>query len=478
MPEDLIPFLFALGILILLGALFILVQMIAAVRVGERAAIARLHRWRKLPEAILRLSLAPNVEVAVQGMSAALAEGLGARGSLALVRRTDAGLQGGALKLTEAAGTLVAESDQAMVRAVLAAPFLARLAQGGPGERMQQTKVRKLPDALRSAFPKMRGGSLLALGLRLRDSHVGDPVVGLILLHMTGNSLDRFSYQTVQTVMAQFSALVETTTSRLAQAEVMEHLLEEARVKDRLIRMLLGSLQHDLGNTLASLQSGLVRIWQTQADQGAEQGAEADFVELYRTIQLVATMSRSGDSLVDMAEGKSPIVALEPHDPVELFEQLVRPFLTLRARRRPELKVKVEIAEGLPQITVDRVAFFRALSNVLHNAFKYTRRGGIRVQAYPEDSWVTFAVTDTGPGIPAESIPSLGRYQFRAETTSDAQGEGIGLWVTRRLLEEMGGGLEVESRVGKGSIFYLRFPVMDENSSKRVHWKQFAEENS
>jgi hypothetical protein len=73
-----------LAILVLVGALFIIVQITAALGVGETAAMGRLRRWAHLPEAILRLSGAPNLEAAVQGMTLALAEGLGLEAPLPL----------------------------------------------------------------------------------------------------------------------------------------------------------------------------------------------------------------------------------------------------------------------------------------------------------------------------------------------------------------------------------------------------------
>jgi hypothetical protein len=96
---------------------------------------------------------------------------------------------------------------------------------------------------------------------------------------------------------------VQAVTARFAQAEVMEQLLEEARIKDDLLRMLLGSFQHDLGNTLASLQTSLLRAWEeSEAADGPGADSDAGFAEMYRTIQLVANVARSGEGLVDTAE--------------------------------------------------------------------------------------------------------------------------------------------------------------------------------
>ncbi len=448
-----------LAILILVGAVFVVVQMTAAVRVGETAAMSRLKRWRRLPEAILRLFAALNIEAAVQGMTLALAEGLAAKGSLALVRTPGEGLRGGKLQVAAANGTLSGQSDDEILQAALAVPEFAQLARGVGEEDILQVNANRLAKAFRGAFPEARRGRMIAVCLRLVRGAQDDPAAGLVVLHVVGRRrLDRFNLEAVEAAVSMFPRVVEAVTARFAQAEVMEQLLEEARVKDSLLRMLLGSYQHDLGNTLASLQAGLLRAWETGADRDASgESSEAEFAELYRTIQLVANVARSGEGLVDIAEGKSPALVVEPHNPAEVFEQLVRPFMSLRARRRTELVVETEIPRDLPQIYIDRVAFFRTLSNVLHNAFKYTREGSIEVRAYEEGDLVTFAISDTGPGIPAEELPSIGEYEFRASPSSDQTGRGIGLWVTRRLMDAMAGTFKVESQVGEGSTFYLGF---------------------
>lgn len=467
MSEILRSLLVPLGILLALGALFVIVQVTAAVRVGETAAMSRLGRWRRLPEAVLRLSTAPNVEAALSGMTAALADGLGARGSLALIRRSADGIEGGRLGVAAAEGTLQGRTDREILAGVLAAPELARLAKRAEEEDVVQLPVEKLPEAFRRAFAGVGRGRLLAVRLRLERGDGESSGAGLILLHISGGMrLDRFNLEVVEAAVRQFPRVVEAVTARFAQAEVLEGLLEEARVKDRLLRMLLGSFQHDLGNTLASLQAGLVQAWETK--EASEESADAEFAELYRTIQLAANVARSGGALVEIAEGRSPTVIVEPQDPAELFEQVVRPFLSLRAQRRSDLVLETEIPRGLPAIYVDRVGFFRALSNVLHNAYKYTREGGVRVRCATESDLVVFAVSDTGPGIPSEELPSIGTYRFRASPAAGVIGEGVGLWVTRRLLEAMGGTFRVESEVGVGSTFYLGFAA----SPARLDLKQ------
>jgi signal transduction histidine kinase len=453
-----------LGILILASAIFVLVQAVAAFGVGETVAMGRLKRWARLPEAIQRLSVAPNLEAAVQGMTLALADGLGARGSLALMRMSIDGDRGGRLKVAVAGGSLQGRSDGEMLEAVIATPEIARLARGEGPQDVIQIRGGKVDDRFRRTFPETRPGLLVAVRLRMARDRAGNPPSALMLLHLAAKGrLGRFNMRALEAAVQQFPRVVQAVTARFAQAEVMEQLLEEARIKDDLLRMLLESFQHDLGNTLASLQSSLLRAWEgREASVRPGADSDADFAEMYRTIQLVANVARSGEGLVDIAEGKSPAMVVEPQPPAEIFDQVVQPFLSLRSRRRPEVKVETDIPADLPPIYIDRVAFFRALSNVLHNAFKFTRQGSVRVTAYPDGDLVTFEVADTGPGIPSSELPSIGQFRFRGSRASDQAGQGIGLWVTRQLTEAMGGTFRVESRVGEGSTFYLGFAASPE----------------
>ncbi|MEW6568575.1 MAG: ATP-binding protein [Chloroflexota bacterium] len=448
-----------LAILFLVGALFVIVQMTAALRVGETAAVGRLKRWAHLPEAILRLSAAPNIGAAVQGMTLALGEALGARGSLALVRLLGGGPQAGRLEVAAASGTLHGQSDKKMLEAALSAAEVSRLAGGQGREDVIKVRAGKLGKDFGRAFPGGRRGWMVVVRLRLVGDDAADQATAIILLHVAAKRrLDRFNTRALEVAVQQFPRVVQAVTARFAQAEVMEQLLEEARIKDDLLRMLLGSYQHDLGNTLASLQTTLLRAWEErEVSDGPVADMDADFAEMYRTIQLVASVARSGERLVDIAEGKVPAMIVEPQSPAEIFDQVVRPFLSLRSRRRPELKVETDLPADLPLIYIDRVAFFRALSNVLHNAFKFTREGSVRVRAYRDGDLVTFEVSDTGPGIPPGELPSIGQFRFRGSGSTDQAGQGIGLWVTRQLTEAMGGSFRVESQVGEGSALRLGF---------------------
>jgi signal transduction histidine kinase len=114
-------------------------------------------------------------------------------------------------------------------------------------------------------------------------------------------------------------------------------------------------------------------------------------------------------------------------------------------------------------VNLDRRRFEQALVNLLTNANKYTPENGkVRIGISATDDWVLLAISDNGPGIPAEEQAHIfDRYYRRPthEQSSDTTGTGLGLPIARSLIQLHGGQLWVESEVGKGSTFFIKLPL-------------------
>ncbi len=113
-------------------------------------------------------------------------------------------------------------------------------------------------------------------------------------------------------------------------------------------------------------------------------------------------------------------------------------------------------------VVADRIRLKQIMLNLLSNAIKYNREGGIvRIKATPVDEkyvWIT--VTDTGDGISADKLPELFQPFNRLEANnSGIEGTGIGLALTKRLIEQMDGSVSVTSEVGSGSTFGITLPL-------------------
>lgn len=130
------------------------------------------------------------------------------------------------------------------------------------------------------------------------------------------------------------------------------------------------------------------------------------------------------------------------------------------------LALGVDVSDGLPPVRVDASRVRQILGNLLSNAVKYTPQGEVRVRAAERDGdgapgpgpWVSVDVSDTGLGIPQEEQDNV-FGEFHRIHRDQARGVGLGLSISRRIAQLLGGDVTVESEVGKGSTFTLWLPL-------------------
>lgn len=137
----------------------------------------------------------------------------------------------------------------------------------------------------------------------------------------------------------------------------------------------------------------------------------------------------------------------------------------------PEIQQKqqqftLERQPFLPPALCDEARTAQIFSNLLSNAIKYTPERGriaIALRHSPQEEAIVAAVSDTGIGIPATDLQNIGKNFFRASNVhlSKANGAGLGLSITRSLIELQGGRFWIDSKPGEGSTFYLTIPVDD-----------------
>lgn len=105
------------------------------------------------------------------------------------------------------------------------------------------------------------------------------------------------------------------------------------------------------------------------------------------------------------------------------------------------------------------------LANLLENAIKYTKSGGVEMIVSEKNSRVRFSIKDSGIGIPAEDMPHLFQKFYRVDNsdTREIGGTGLGLYLIKKLAENLGGTINVESEYGRGSTFSVEFPALDQS---------------
>ena len=175
------------------------------------------------------------------------------------------------------------------------------------------------------------------------------------------------------------------------------------------------------------------------------------------------------NDILDMSKveaGKMEVLQ-EPLNLIDVVDDVVQMVKPLVDEKGHEMRVSVE--EGLPRVRGDKVRLTQVVMNLLSNAEKFTPPGGkLALEAARQGSWCQVSVADNGIGIGAEDQERIFEPFIQADTIAEGKkkGTGLGLPLTKKLVEMMGGNIWVESKYGEGSKFVFTLPLMaDENSS-------------
>ncbi|MHB1161859.1 MAG: sensor histidine kinase [Chloroflexota bacterium] len=248
-------------------------------------------------------------------------------------------------------------------------------------------------------------------------------------------------------------SLMDVTPQVEARKQI-ERLAEETRRRASEQEDLVRMVGHDLRNPLTSVQ-GQAQMLQKLLERGGQDGpmrrsAKAILVGAKRMNAMI-------QDLVDLARVESRQLAV--HRTRVGLPTFVRDLLQRMGDGLDTGRVRVEMAEGLPEVWADADRLERVLTNLLSNGLKYSE-AEVRVAAASVDGEVRVSVIDRGVGIPPEELPHVFEKFYRARAVQrKAEGLGLGLYITRMLVEAMDGRVWVESEVGKGSTFSFTLPA-------------------
>jgi signal transduction histidine kinase len=175
-------------------------------------------------------------------------------------------------------------------------------------------------------------------------------------------------------------------------------------------------------------------------------------------------------NLLDLTriEAGKILLVLRPVDLGALVRAVVEEYEPELAER--DHRVRVGQPSGLPRALCDEARAAQIVGNLLSNAAKYTLPGGaihVRLDRDEQEGFLRVSVADEGPGIPLEDQQRLFTRFFRGESSrqSGAPGAGLGLHITRSLVELHGGRIGLESQPGAGSTFTVTFPIADQKET-------------
>jgi len=252
---------------------------------------------------------------------------------------------------------------------------------------------------------------------------------------------------------AQAAAAVEN--ARLFEAG--EQLLGQVRGLQRQRELFFAMMNHELRNALTGVFGWADRLVRAKSAEGSAQATR----EVYESTERAIALLNNFLDLSRLDAGKLQPVWRE----VDLGAAMQRALTGFEpAAENKQLALVEVIPAACTPIVTDPVRLEQILVNLLSNAVRHSPPGGeIRVEVRPNTSMVEFLVRDQGPGIPPDMRERIFEPFERFDPLS-GQGTGLGLPVSRRLAQVLGGRLEVESAGERGAVFILTLPLRPEGS--------------
>lgn len=214
----------------------------------------------------------------------------------------------------------------------------------------------------------------------------------------------------------------------------------------------LGMVSHDLRNMLGAMALSATSL-STIRCQGEVASALARTAQ--RIQHYTARMDRLVGDLLDVVSIEAGRLALRParHMPGELLSETAEVFLAIAGRK--DISIQIDERAGAPTLNYDRERILQVLANLVGNAVKFTPKGGkILLRLEPDGDGVRFAVADTGIGIAPEKLQRIFDRFWQADERGQA-GVGLGLYISKCIVDAHHGRIWVDSRLGEGSTFYF-----------------------
>lgn len=236
----------------------------------------------------------------------------------------------------------------------------------------------------------------------------------------------------------------------------------EAYAAERMRVDFVANASHELRTPLATLV-GYAEILREQAELDPD--TRQRFTGIIHDQAL--RMQRLVEDLISLSRIEGERFTALP----ELLELTDLMTIAAEASRQAasDRQCRLEIIAGdLPRIAGDRAQLMQLLDNLIGNAIRYGRAGGlITIRAEFEGGMVRLSVADQGEGIPSEHIPRLTERFYRVDPgrSRSQGGTGLGLSIVKHIVERHKGRLEIESRVGEGTTVTVRLPNALENES-------------
>jgi PAS domain S-box-containing protein len=301
----------------------------------------------------------------------------------------------------------------------------------------------------------------LAVSTKILNEHAETIAVVTILRDLTQEVENQRLAQELSTINEELSERIAEATRELAERNAqLERQSAELERASRLKSEFLATMSHELRTPINAMvgYSSLLRdgIFGPLSDrqQDALRRMRKSAEHLLSIINDILDLSR-----VEAGQVRMSATDVDLAECLQTVAESVRPMAVQKS-----LEFIVEISPDIPSIRTDATRLSQVVLNLLSNAVKFTERGSVTMRAVPLADCTRFRVDveDTGIGIAEEHLETIFDQFTQADQSATRQhgGTGLGLTISRKLIELMGGELGVVSRLGSGSTFHIELPVV------------------
>ena len=343
---------------------------------------------------------------------------------------------------TESTGDLLKAIPRNIVSAFRTRAAVLYLAQGDRIYLSDPNEVRVTTDQLRAAIYAETSYDSLVPQTALLSVSVGVRPIGSIAVE--GNLP---SQETLEAMSGLIAIAIESATAveKLARADA-DHESE------RLRSALLDSVTHDLRTPLTSIKASVSSLI-------SQENLTAD----YRN-ELLTVIDEESDRLNHLIAQATEMAKLDAHEVhLEIDRHAISQCIDAALSVMPLAgrEVEIRLGEKLPEVMVDRALIVKVLGHLIENALKYSPADQpIFITAEPEGGQLAVSVADRGEGIdPMEQAMIFDKFYRGQSQRYRVQGTGMGLAISKAIVEAHGGTTRVTSQLGSGSVFTVTLPI-------------------